>query len=78
MFFAFQCFPALILLAGIKMLPDSPRFYAAVGQYEKAKEVLTQTGGGFTPAVKDEYLEICAMAADTKPASPLRFAKVLM
>jgi MFS family permease len=37
---AFQCFQALLLLAGIKVLPDSPRFYAAVGQFEKAKEVL--------------------------------------
>jgi MFS family permease len=75
---AFQCFPALLLLAGIKMLPDSPRFYAAVGQFEKAKEVLIQIRGGFTPAVEDEYLEICALTVDSKPASPLQFAKVLI
>lgn len=74
----FQCFPAPLLLLGIKMLPDSPRYYAAVGQFEKAKEVLVQIRGGHTPAVEDEYLEICALAADSKPASPLQFAKVLL
>jgi MFS family permease len=75
---AFQCFQALLLLAGIKVLPDSSRFYAPVGQFEKAKEVLIQFRGSFAPAVEDEYLEICALEADSKPASPLQFAKVLM
>jgi MFS family permease len=75
---AFQCFPALLLILGIKMLPDSPRYYAATGQFEKAKEVLTQVRGGWTSAVEDEYLEICAFATDTKPNSPLQFAKVLL
>ncbi len=36
---AFQCFPALLLLAGIKFLPDSPRYLASVGKFEDAKEV---------------------------------------
>jgi hypothetical protein len=36
---AFQCFPALFLLAGIKFLPDSPRYLASVGRFEDAKEV---------------------------------------
>lgn len=36
---AFQCFPALLLLAGIKFLPDSPRYLASVGRFEDAKEV---------------------------------------
>lgn len=75
---AFQCFPALLLWLGIKMLPDSPRYYAAVGQFDKAKEVLIQIRGGHTAAVEDEFLEICALAADSKPASPLQFAKVLL
>lgn len=36
---AFQCFPALLLLAGIKFLPDSPRYLASVRRFEEAKEV---------------------------------------
>ncbi len=36
---AFQCFPAILLLAGIKFLPDSPRYLASVGRFEDAKEV---------------------------------------
>ena len=78
LFLAFWCFPTFLLVVGIKMLPDSPQSYAAVGQFDKAREVLIQIRGGFTPAVKDKYLEICALAADSKPASPLQFAKVLV
>lgn len=63
---------------GIRLLPESPRYYFATAQFEKAKEVLTQVRGDYTEAVEDEYLEICALAADTKPASPLQFAKVLL
>lgn len=36
---AFQCFPALLLLAGIKFLPDSPRYLASVRKFAEAKEV---------------------------------------
>jgi Sugar (and other) transporter len=36
---AFQCVPAILLLAGIKFLPDSPRYLASVGKFEEAKEV---------------------------------------
>jgi Sugar (and other) transporter len=36
---AFQCLPAILLLAGIKFLPDSPRYLASVGKFEEAKEV---------------------------------------
>lgn len=36
---AFQCLPALLLLAGIKFLPDSPRYLASVGKFEEAREV---------------------------------------
>lgn len=38
---AFQCFPTLLLLLGIKTHPDSLRFYAAVRKFDKGKEVLT-------------------------------------
>jgi Sugar (and other) transporter len=63
---------------GIRLLPESPRYCFATAKFEKAKEVLTQVRGDYTEAVEDEYLEICALAADTKPASPLQFAKVLL
>jgi len=76
---AFQCFPAVILLVGIKMLPDSPRYYASIRDFDRAREVLIHIRGGKeTPEVEQEYLEICAIAEDSKPSSPLQFAKVLL
>jgi hypothetical protein len=75
---AFQCIPALLLLAGIKMLPDSPRYYASIGDFEAAREVLVHVRGGESDAVEQEYLEICAIAEDSKPSSPTQFAKVLV
>jgi hypothetical protein len=68
----------MALSACFPVLPDSPRFYTAVGQFKKAKEVLIQFRGSFAPDVEDECLEICALEADSKPTSPLQFAKVLM
>jgi sugar porter (SP) family MFS transporter len=74
----FQCIPALLLLAGIKMLPDSPRYYASIGDFETARDVLVHFRGADTEAVENEYLEICAIAADSTPSSPIQFAKVLV
>lgn len=74
---AFQCFPALILLAGIKMLPDSPRYLASVRRYEEAREVLLHVRGSDDAAVEQEFQEICARAEESKPSSPLEFLKVL-
>jgi sugar porter (SP) family MFS transporter len=74
----FQCIPALVLLAGIKMLPDSPRYYASIGDFETARDVLVHVRGADTEAVENEYLEICAIAADSTPSSPIQFAKVLV
>jgi sugar porter (SP) family MFS transporter len=74
----FQCIPALLLLAGIKMLPDSPRYYASIGDFETARDVLVHVRGGESAAVEKEYLEICAIAADSKPSSPTQFARVLV
>lgn len=42
---AIQCFPAVLLLAGIKMLPDSPHHLTSVGRYEEAREVLVHVRG---------------------------------
>lgn len=75
---AFQCVPALMLLAGIKMLPDSPRYLASVGRNDDAREVLERVRGPSNPeAVEKEFNEIVAMAEDTKPASPIEFIKIM-
>ncbi|KAI4718439.1 general substrate transporter [Aureobasidium sp. EXF-10727] len=74
----FQCLPALMLLAGIKMLPDSPRYLASVGRNAEAREVLERVRGNADPeAVDKEFNEIVAMAEDTKPASPIEFIKIM-
>lgn len=61
----FQCIPALFLLFGIKTLPDSPRYYASTGNFAAARDVLIHIHGGESDAVEQEYLEICAIAADS-------------
>lgn len=75
---AFQCIPAILLLVGVKALPDSPRYLASVGRYDDAREVLTHVRGGYTPEIEQEFLEITAMAKDSKPSSPIEFAKILV
>ncbi|KAF7872555.1 hypothetical protein EAF04_003476 [Stromatinia cepivora] len=75
---AFQCLPALLLLAGIKLLPDSPRYYASVGRYEQAKEVLEHIRGGNGLEVEKEIMEICTVAKGTKSSSPIQFARILI
>jgi len=75
---AFQCFPALLLMAGIEFLPDSPRYLASVGRLDEAKEVLEHIRGRKGLDVDKEFLEICAVAEDSKPSSPIQFAKVLL
>lgn len=75
---AFQCLPALILLAGIKMLPDSPRFLASVGKTSEARAVLEHVRGGKGPEVEQEFAEICVMAEEIKPSSPTEFVKILL
>jgi sugar porter (SP) family MFS transporter len=75
---AFQCSPALLLMAGIKMLPDSPRYLASVRRYDEAKEVLEHIRGSKSEEVEREFFEICAVAEDSKPSSPIQFAKVLL
>ncbi|KAB5571735.1 major facilitator superfamily transporter sugar [Coniochaeta sp. 2T2.1] len=74
---AFQCFPALLLLAGVKMLPDSPRYLASVGRLDDAREVLEHVRGNYGPAVEQEFAEITAVAKDSQKSSPMQFAKIL-
>ncbi|OCL02250.1 major facilitator superfamily transporter sugar [Glonium stellatum] len=75
---AFQCFPALLLLIGIKMLPDSPRYLASVGRLDEAKEVLEHIRGSSDETVEREFFEICAASENTKATSPIEFVKVLL
>lgn len=74
---AFQCFPALLLLIGIKFLPDSPRYLASVGRTQESREVLEHIRGGPSVEVEAEFQDICAMAEETEPSSPLEFLKIL-
>jgi sugar porter (SP) family MFS transporter len=75
---AFQCIPAILLLLGIKALPDTPRYLASAGRYDEAREVLTHVRGEYTPEVEHEFLEIVAVAKESKPSSPIEFAKILV
>jgi MFS family permease len=75
---AFQCFPAIILAAGIKMLPDSPRYYISSGQPEMALKVLEQVRGGKSAETDREFEEMVAASSNVKPASPIEFAKILV
>jgi sugar porter (SP) family MFS transporter len=74
---AFQCFPALLLMAGVKLLPDSPRYLASIGRFADAKEVLEHIWGSKRIEVDEEFLEICTAAEGSKPSSLIQFAKVL-
>ena len=75
---AFQCVPAILLLLGVKTLPDSPRYLASVGRFDDAREVLTHIRGSYTAEIEQEFLEIVAVAKDSKPSSPIEFAKILI
>lgn len=75
---AFQCFAALLLLTGIKFLPDSPRFLASAGRFDEAREVLEHVRGSQGVEVEREFHEICAVAQGAKPSSPIQFLKVLL
>lgn len=75
---AFQCVPALLLLLGVRLLPDSPRFLASAGRLEEAKEVLEHVRGNNGPEVEKEFAEICAVAANSKKSSPIEFMRILL
>ena len=74
---AFQCVPAILLLGGIKLLPDSPRYLASAGRLDDAREVLEHVRGNNGPEVQREFLEITAAAKDSQKSSPMQFAKIL-
>ncbi|KAJ5669757.1 hypothetical protein N7462_010827 [Penicillium macrosclerotiorum] len=76
---AFQCVPALMLVLFIKMLPDSPRYLASVGRKEEARDLLTRIRKhrATSDEIDREYLEIITTAKDSKPSSPVQFAKIL-
>lgn len=75
---AFQCFPALLSLAGVELLPDSPRYCVSVGEHEQAKEILEHIRGGTGSGVEKEFIESCAVAGQAKPSSPIQFMRILM
>lgn len=75
---AFQCLPALLLVCGIRTLPDSPRFYISSGQPEMALQVLQHVRGDTGVETEHEFAEMVAASSDIKPASPLEFAKILV
>ena len=60
------------------MLPGSPRYLASAGQYEEAREVLVHVRGGDSPKVEEEFLDICAVAENGHPSSPMEVVKVLL
>jgi hypothetical protein len=74
---AFQCFPALLLLVGIRLLPDSPRYLASAGRLDDAREVLEHVRGHYGPDVEQEFLEIAAVAKHSQKSSPIQFIKIL-
>lgn len=74
---AFQCLPALLLMLGVKLLPDSPRFLASAGRMDEAREVLEHIRGRYDAEVEHEFLEIVAVAQHSQKCSPLQFAKIL-
>lgn len=75
---AFQCFPAILLLCGIRLLPDSPRYLASVGRLKEAQEVLEHVRGSNDEKVQREFSEIVAVGENSKPSSPVEFLKVLL
>lgn len=75
---AFQCFPAILLVLGIKLLPDSPRYLASVGRLDDAREVLEHVRGTHdATAVEMEFQEIAAVAKSSQKSSPIQFAQIL-
>jgi len=75
---AFQCVPSILLILGVKMLPDSPRFLASAGRYDEAREVLESTRGNWDSKTEQEYMEIVAVAKESIKSTPLQFLKVLV
>lgn len=74
----FQCIPAICLLIGIKLLPDSPRYLVSAGRIEEAQEVLEHLRGGASAHVNAEMAEMVEASKGTSPSSPTEFVKILL
>ncbi|GAA5908230.1 uncharacterized protein JCM6883_004316 [Sporobolomyces salmoneus] len=72
---AFQCVPAIILLIGIKLLPDSPRYLASVNRHEEARDVLEHIRGGPSPEVDAELTGMAEEAQFNKGSSVVEIRK---
>lgn len=75
---AFQCVPAVLLVAGIRLLPDSPRYLASVGRQDEAREVLAHIRGGISPETNAELLAMADEAQHNTKASVIEFVKILV
>ncbi|RMZ02076.1 hypothetical protein D0862_06150 [Hortaea werneckii] len=75
---AFQCVPALLLLTGIRLLPDSPRYLASVGKSQEAREVLLHIRGSESEEFEQEYTMIVTMAEQSVKSSPVEFLKIVL
>lgn len=53
---AFQTVPAILLVAGVRLLPDSPRYLASAGRHDEARDVLEHLRGGSSPEVEAELV----------------------
>jgi hypothetical protein len=62
------------------MLPDSPRYLASVGKNDEARELLyaVRSHKATPEQIDREYLEIVTIAQESKPSSPIQFAKILV
>jgi len=74
---AFQCLPAIILVCGIKLLPDSPRYLASVGRHEEAREVLEHIRGGASASTDAELAQMRDEATHNKGSGVGEFVKIL-
>lgn len=70
--------PALLLLTGIRLLPDSPRYLASVGKSQEAREVLLHIRGSESEEFEQEYTMIVAMAEQSVESSPVEFLKIVL
>lgn len=75
---AFQCIPAIVLILGIRLLPDSPRYLASVGRQAEAEEVLEHIRGGVSAETTAELLGMADEAQHTSKTSVVEFLKVLV
>lgn len=75
---AFQCIPAILLVVGIRILPDSPRYLASVGRQDEAREVLEHIRGGSSAETDAELFAMAEEAQYNKGTSVVEFVKILV